>query len=78
VPVQKRPTTVSISAKPSRWGHGYHKFFCNNCKTALAPEFEQFDEIGQFVEAVLQAIHVYKQTPIHTAIRMLPKAFGQQ
>jgi putative transposase len=69
---------ISMSQKASPWENGYQESFYNNFKTDLGLEFDRFDSIGQFVEAVHQTISYYNRQRIHTALKMPPTRFKQQ
>lgn len=73
--VQSMGTTISLSKKSSPWENGYQESFFNNFKTDLGLEFDRFDDVGQFAEAVHHTIHAYNTTRIHTTLRMPPAAF---
>ena len=47
---------VSMSAKASPWENGYQESFYDNFKTDLGLEFERFEGVGEFVEAIHQTI----------------------
>jgi len=66
---------VSMSKKASPWENGYQESFFNNFKTELGLEFERFDTIGEFIEAVHQTINYYNRDRIHTTLKMPPTKF---
>lgn len=66
---------VSMSAKASPWENGYQESFYDNFKTDLGLEFERFETVGEFVEAIHQAIYYYNQRRIHTKLKMSPTRF---
>lgn len=70
--------TVSMSKKASPWENGYQESFYDNFKTDLGLEFDRFDSIGHFVEAIHQTINYYNQRRIHTSLKMSPTQFRQQ
>lgn len=69
---------VSMSKKASPWENGYQESFYDNFKTDLGLEFDRFDSIGHFVEAIHQTINYYNRTRIHTSLKMSPTQFRQQ
>ena len=73
--VQQLGVTISMSTKASPWENGYQESFFNNFKTDLGLEFDRFDDIGQFAEAVHHTIYTYNTTRIHTTLRMPPAVF---
>ena len=66
---------VSMSAKASPWENGYQESFYDNFKTDLGAEFERFETIGEFVEALHSTINYYNRERIHTKLRMSPVKF---
>ncbi|PIP57586.1 hypothetical protein COX03_02295 [Candidatus Woesebacteria bacterium CG22_combo_CG10-13_8_21_14_all_39_10] len=67
-----------MSKKGSPWENAYQESFYNNFKTDLGLEFERFETIGEFVEAIHQTITDYNNQRIHTKLKMAPKAFRQK
>jgi transposase InsO family protein len=70
--------TISMSNKSSPWQNAYQESFYNNFKTDLGLEFDRFDSIGHFVEAISQTISYYNHKRIHTTLKMSPSQFRQQ
>ena len=66
---------VSMSAKASPWENGYQESFYDNFKTDLGLEFERFETIGEFVEAIHQTINYYNKERIHTSLKTSPYKF---
>lgn len=66
---------ISMSQKAPPWQNGYQESFYHNFKTDLGLEFDRFDTVGQFVEAVHQTINYYNQARIHTSLKMSPSQF---
>jgi len=66
---------VSMSAKASPWENAYQESFYDNFKTDLGAEFERFETIGEFVEAIHQTINYYNKERIHTKLKMSPIKF---
>lgn len=69
---------VSMSQKASPWQNAYQESFYDNFKTDLGLDFDRFDTIGHFVEAIHQTINYYNQQRIHTSLRMSPYQFRQK
>jgi len=68
---------ISMSAKGSPWENGYQESFYDNFKTDLGLEFERFETIGEFVEAVHKTINYYNKERIHLALKTSPSKFKQ-
>lgn len=66
---------ISMSAKGSPWENGYQESFYDNFKTDLGLEFERFETIGEFVDAIHQTINYYNKERIHTKLKMSPLKF---
>ena len=66
---------VSMSAKASPWENGYQESFYDNFKTDLGLEFERFETVGEFVEAIHRTINYYNKERIHTKLKMPPFRF---
>lgn len=69
--------TISMSRKSSPWENGYQESFFNNFKTDLGLEFDRFDGIGEFVEAIHQTVNYYNQERIQLTLKMPPEKFKQ-
>ena len=70
--------TISMSRKASPWENGYQESFYQNFKTDLGLEFDRFNSVGEFAEAVHQTINYYNHRRIHTTLKMSPLQFKQQ
>lgn len=68
---------ISMSKKSSPWENGYQESFFNNFKTDLGLEFDRFNTIGHFIEAIHQTINYYNQRRIHTSLKTSPVKFRQ-
>lgn len=66
---------ISMSAKASPWENGYQESFYDNFKTDLGLEFERFETIGEFVEAIHKTISYYNNQRIHTRLKTSPVKF---
>lgn len=69
---------ISMSKKASPWENGYQESFYNNFKTDLGLEFDRFNNLGEFVEAIHQTINYYNKERIHTTLRTSPSKFHEQ
>lgn len=68
-------TKISMSAKASPWENAYQESFYDNFKTDLGLEFERFETIGEFIEAIHKTIRYYNHQRIHTKLKMSPVQF---
>lgn len=66
---------ISMSAKASPWENGYQESFYDNFKTDLGLEFERFETIGEFIEAIHKTINYYNNDRIHTKLKTSPFKF---
>jgi putative transposase len=66
---------ISMSVKASPWENGYQESFYDNFKTDLGLEFERFETIGEFVEAIHKTINYYNKQRIHAKLKMSPVKF---
>ena len=66
---------VSMSAKASPWENSYQESFYDNFKTDLGLEFERFETVGEFVEAIHHTINYYNYRRIHIKLKMSPVKF---
>lgn len=64
----------SQSKKASPWQNGYQESFYSNFKLELGDP-QQFDHIGELIEAVHQQLDYYNHRRIHTTLRMSPWEF---
>jgi putative transposase len=71
-------TKLSMSAKASPWENAYQESFYDNFKTDLGLEFERFESIGEFIEAIHRTIKYYNYHRIHTRLKMPPAQFKSQ
>lgn len=66
---------ISMSKKGSPWENGYQESWYDNFKTDLGAEFERFETVGEFIEAIHQTIDTYNNQRIHTKLKMPPAKF---
>lgn len=69
---------VSHSTKASPWENAYQESFYDNFKTDLGLEYERFETVGEFVEAIHKTIFYYNHQRIHTKLKMPPVKFKQR
>lgn len=68
---------ISMSKKGSPWENGFQESFYDNFKTDLGLEFERFETIGEFVEAIHKTINYYNTQRIHLSLKTSPTKFRQ-
>ena len=66
---------ISMSKKASPWENGYQESFYNNFKTDLGLEFDRFQTLGQFIEAIHLTINYHNTARIHTRLKMSPREY---
>ncbi len=66
---------ISMNHKASPWENAYQESFYDNFKTDLGLEFERFETLGEFIEAVHKTINYYNNERIHTKLKMSPSEF---
>jgi len=69
---------ISMSKKASPWENGYQESFFDNFKTDLGLEFDRFNSLGEFVEAICQQLYYYNHERIQLALKMSPLKFKQR
>lgn len=65
---------VSMSKKASPWENGYQESYYAGFKLDLG-QLDQFDTLGQLVEAIARTIYVYNTSRIHTKLKQSPRQF---
>lgn len=68
---------ISMSKKASPWENGYQESFFDNFKTDLGLEFERFDTLPEFVEAIHKTMNYYNTQRIHLSLKTSPTKFRQ-
>lgn len=68
---------ISMSAKSSPWENAYQESFYSQFKVDLG-KTDRFEELGELVEAISQAILYYNTKRIHTALKMPPEEFKRR
>lgn len=69
---------ISMSKKASPWENGYQESFFDNFKTELGLEFERFETLPEFVEAIHKTINYYNTQRIHLSLKTSPSKYRQQ
>lgn len=67
---------VSMSKKGSPWENGFQESFYSQFKIDLG-RTDQFESLGELMEAIYLTIHYYNTERIHTALKMPPVIFKQ-
>src|SRR3989344_4897664 len=68
---------ISMSAKSSPWENTYQESFYSQFKVDLG-RTDRFNEIGELIEAISQALLYYNTKRIHTALKMPPEEFKRR
>ena len=64
----------SYSKKASPWQNGFQESFYSNFKLDLGST-NQFESLGELIEAIYQTIYIYNYKRIHTKLKMAPKQY---
>ncbi|MEI6133317.1 MAG: IS3 family transposase [Bacillota bacterium] len=75
--VEENNVTVSMSAKGHPWENGFQESFYSQFKVDLGWT-EQFETLGELIEAIHLQINYYNKRRIHTSLRMSPVKFKEQ
>ncbi len=67
---------ISMSTKGSPWHNPYQKSFYGKFKITLG-FLDQFENLGQLIAGIHQALYYYNNERIHTALKMSPVAYKQ-
>lgn len=65
----------SMSRKASPWENGYQEAFYSQFKVDLGDP-NRFDDLGELVAEIYQAIHIYNTRRIHTVLKMPPRHYA--
>lgn len=74
--VQSKGITISFADKASPWQNGFQESFYGKFKVDLG-HMEQFESLGELIEAIYQTMYYYNNKRIHTALKMSPVQFRQ-
>jgi transposase InsO family protein len=72
--VTGKQTTLSFADKASPWQNGYQESFYGKLKVDLG-HMEQFETLGELIEAIYQTLFYYNNKRRHTALNMSPIQF---
>lgn len=68
---------ISMSKKASPWENPHKESYYSNFKLDLGST-DQFETIGELVNAIYQTIYYYNNRRIHSKLKMSPKSFIKQ
>jgi len=68
---------ISMSAKGHPWENGFQESFYSQFKNDLGRP-DQFETLGELIEAIYLQINYYNTSRIHTALKTNPVKFRQQ
>lgn len=74
---EKLNIQISMSRKGHPWENGFQESFYSQFKTDLG-RTDQFESLGELVEAIHQTINYYNNKRIHTSLKMPPLQFKKQ
>ena len=72
--VASKGITISFADKASPWQNGFQESFYGKFKVDLG-HMEQFESLGELIEAIYQTIYYYNNKRIHTSLKMSPVQF---
>lgn len=72
--LQENNITVSMSTKGSPWENGFQESFYSQFKVDLGWP-DQFETLGELIEAIHLQINYYNKNRIHTSLKMSPVKF---
>lgn len=70
-------TTISMSRKGHPWENGFQESFYSGFKIDLGRP-DQFDSLGELIEAIYLQINYYNTSRIHTRLKTSPVKFREQ
>lgn len=68
---------ISMSNKGSPWQNPFQESFYDKFKVTLG-YLSRFDDLGQLVEGIHEAVYYYNNKRIHSALKMSPIAYKQK
>lgn len=68
---------ISMSKKASPWENSHKESYYSNFKLDLG-HTDQFETLGELVNAIYQTIYYYNNKRIHTKLKMSPQRFIEQ
>jgi transposase InsO family protein len=75
--LKKHHILASFSEKSSPWQNGFQESFYSEFKKDLGDP-NQFETIGEFLEAIYLQLHYYNNRRIHTSLKMPPAKYARQ
>ena len=72
--VEDQGVIISMSRKSHPWENGYQESFYSGFKLDLG-ETNNYQDLGELIEAVSQTLYYYNNSRIHTSLKMSPVAF---
>jgi len=72
--VTSKQITISFADKASPWQNGFQESFYGKFKVDLG-HMEQFETIGELIEAIYQTVYYYNNKRRHTILKMTPTQF---
>lgn len=72
--VASKGIIISFSDKASPWQNGFQESFYDKFKVDLG-SVDQFESLGELIDAIYQQMYYYNNERIHTALKMSPVAF---
>ncbi len=72
--VAGKQITISFADKASPWQNGFQESFYGKFKVDLG-HMEQFESLGELIEAIHQTMHYYNNKRRHTSLNMTPVQF---
>ena len=72
--VTSRGITLSFADKASPWQNGFQESFYGKFKVDLG-YMEQFESLGELIEAIYQTMYYYNNKRRHTVLKMSPVQF---
>ncbi|MCX6809336.1 MAG: integrase core domain-containing protein, partial [Candidatus Berkelbacteria bacterium] len=68
---------ISMSKKASPWENPHKESYYSNFKLDLG-HTDQFETLGELINAIYQTIYYYNNKRIHTKLKMSPQNFLEQ
>jgi len=72
--VGSKQITISFADKASPWQNGFQESFYGKFKVDLG-HMEQFETLGELIEAIHQTMYYYNNKRRHTSLKMSPAQF---
>jgi putative transposase len=72
--VASKEITISFADKASPWQNGFQESFYGKFKVDLG-HMEQFESLGELIEAIYQTMYYYNNKRRHTSLHMSPVQF---